>query len=292
MAVPDIAAALAAAARPVLATLADPGFAAEVATRAGLDVAAVRPRLDDIAGEARLALGHLARPRLALAAGQRVLEVGAGTGALATILAGAGLAVTALEPIVAGFDLFDHVHAALRARHPEAPPLDRREARALDPARDGRFDRIVSINVLEHCRPLGPTLDALAAVLAPGGRMLHACPNYRVPYEPHLGAWLLPGRPAWTARLRPGLADDAIWRTLNFITAGDLRRFARRHRLDLALEPGVLGDAIARIGEDPAFARRQGGVARVAKLVERTGLVAALPAAWVTPMVAIVVRPA
>ena len=38
--------------------------------------------------------------------------------------------------------------------------------------------------------------------------------------------------------------------------------------------------------------RRQGGVARVAQLVERTGLAAALPAAWVTPMVAIVVRPA
>ena len=69
-------------------------------------------------------------------------------------------------------------------------------------------------------------------------------------------------------------------------------RMGEDHRLDLALEPGVLGDAIARIGEDPAFARRQGGVARVAKLVERTGLVAALPAAWVTPMVAIVVRPA
>ncbi|MBK7074853.1 MAG: class I SAM-dependent methyltransferase [Myxococcales bacterium] len=283
---------LSAAAAPVLATLADPAFAAAVAARADLPVAAVQARLADIAGEARLALGHLARPRLALAAGQRVLEVGAGTGALSTILARAGLAVTALEPIVAGFDLFDHVHAALRARHPDAPPLDRREARALDPARDGRFDRIVSINVLEHCRPLGPTLDALAAVLAPGGRMLHACPNYRVPYEPHLGAWLVPGRPAWTARLRPRLADDAIWRTLNFITAGDLRRSARRHGLELTLEPGVLGEAIARIGEDPAFARRQGGVARVAQLVERTGLAAALPAAWVTPMVAIVVRPA
>lgn len=112
-----------------------------------------------------------------------------------------------------------------------------------------------------------------------------------MPYEPHLGAWLVPGRPAWTARLRPRLAADAIWRTLNFITAGDLRRFARRHQLDLALEPGVLGAAIDRISEDPAFARRQGGVARVAKLVGRTGLAASLPAALVTPMVAIVARP-
>ena len=95
-----------------------------------------------------------------------------------------------------------------------------------------------------------------------------------------------------TARLSPGLADDAIWRTLNFITAGDLRRFARRHHLALAFEPGVLADAIARIGRDPAFARRQGGVATLARWLDRAGVVAALPPTWVTPMVAILGRPA
>jgi SAM-dependent methyltransferase len=241
--------------------------------------------------EARLALRLLARPELALAPGDRVLEIGAGAGLTAAILARAGLGGVAIEPMIDGFDLFAHLRAELLARAPGLPPLDRRAAAELDPARDGVFDVIFSINVLEHCRPLGPSLDAIAAVLAPGGRMLHACPNYRVPYEPHLGRPLVPFAPRLTARLAPSVARHPMWPTLNFITAGDLARFARRAGLHCHLVPGVLADAVARLTRDPAFARRQGWAGRAARVALRTGLLARVPPAWQTPMVAILTRP-
>src|SRR6185369_16311116 len=102
--------------------------------------------------------------------------------------------------------------------------LDHRPAAELDPARDGLFDVIFSINVLEHCQPLPETVLALSKVLAPGGMMIHTCPNYRVPYEPHFRLLLVPFAPRLTARLIPRLASDPLWQSLNFVTAGDLRR--------------------------------------------------------------------
>lgn len=278
---------LATVAAPLLAAVGEAGFAAAVARRAGAAPAEVGRRIADVVSEAELALRLLAHPRFALRAGDRLLEIGAGTGLVATVLARAGVAVTAIEPLIAGFDLFAPIRAELEALAPDAAPLDRRAAVELSPAKDGRFDRIFSINVLEHCQPLGPSLDAMAAVLGPGGHMLHTCPNYRVPYEPHVHAPLVPMAPRLTARLAPSLARDPVWATLNFVTAGDLARFARRAGLELELVPGVLADAILRLATDPAFARRQGWAGRLAAAVGRTGLLARIPASWQTPMVAI-----
>lgn len=281
-----------AAAAPILALVEAPDFAAAVAARAGRPVAEVAPAIADVASEVRLAVQHLGLAALGLRTGDRVLELGAGSGITTAILARAGLAVRAIDPLIDGFELFAHLGAELAARAGALPAVEPRAAAELDPARDGTFDVIFSINVLEHCRPLPATLDALAGVLAPGGRMLHACANYRVPYEPHLGTPLLPFAPQLTARLVPSMARHPMWPTLNFITAGDLVRFARRTGLTCAFVPGILSDAVARLARDPAFARRQRRIAVVARAVERTGLLAWLPPSWQTPMVAIITRPA
>ena len=46
-------------------------------------------------------------------------------------------------------------------------------------------------------------LEALDALLSPGGMMIHHCPNYTVPFEPHFGIPLVPGAPERTAALLP-----------------------------------------------------------------------------------------
>ena len=78
------------------------------------------------------------------------------------------------------------------------------------PRKAGQFEFIFSVNVIEHCQPLEPNLEGMAGVLSPGGRMLHTCPNYRVPYEPHLRTPLIPAAPGLTARLRPALSEDPV----------------------------------------------------------------------------------
>lgn len=275
-------------AAPVLDAIATDDFAHAVAARAGRPADDVHRAVADIVSEANLAL-TLLRSVGPFPRRTHFLEVGAGAGVVAGVLHAAGANVTAIEPLIGGFELFAAVRAELVARVPSAAvQLDRRSALELTPTRDGPFDLIFSVNVLEHVHPLAASLDALAAVLAPGGRMLHTCPNYRVPYEPHFASPLVPLRPAATARLRPALIDDPLWQSLNFITAGDISRFAARRQLSLHFRPGVLADAIERLARDPAFARRQGWAGRIAAALGRAGAhrwLRALPPTWLTPMV-------
>jgi len=282
-------------AQTVLDVVRSEDFATQVASRDERDRASVARAIADIASEAELALGLL-RSVGPLPRRTRLLEVGAGAGVVAGVLHAAGAQLVAIEPLIGGFDLFAAVRAELASRIPSAAaPIDRRTAAELDPARDGVFDLIFSVNVLEHVKPLDPSLDALARVLAPGGRMLHTCPNYRVPYEPHFAMPLVPLVPAATARMVRGLGDDPLWQSLNFITAGDIARFADRAGLDLAFRPGVLADAIDRLAHDPAFARRQGWAGRVAAALGKAGagrVLRAVPPSWLTPMVFELRRPA
>lgn len=279
---------------PILDALAAEELADAVASRTGRPVAEVRRAVADIGSEANLALALL-RSLGPLPRSTCILEVGAGAGVVSGILHMAGARVTAIEPLIGGFELFAAVRDDLVARAPSAAvELDRRSAIELDATRDGPFDLIFSVNVLEHIHPLAPSLDALAAVLAPGGTMLHTCPNYRVPYEPHFASPLVPFAPSLTARLRRELADNPLWQSLNFITAGDVARFAARHDLDVHFRPGVFADAIERLVQDPAFARRHGWAGRTAAALGRTGalrLLRALPATWLTPMVFELRRP-
>ncbi|HWK28555.1 MAG TPA: methyltransferase domain-containing protein [Solirubrobacter sp.] len=82
----------------------------------------------------------------------RVLEIGAGDGALATILRAAGYDVTALDPKGG-----DGVLATTLADF-AAPP---------EP-----FDAAVAIVSLHHVEPLAPSLDHLATLLRPGAPLV------------------------------------------------------------------------------------------------------------------------
>ena len=267
------------------ATIEEPGFAAEVAGATTPSSGEAPELLGDLASEARRALGLIAP--LAPSRDSRVLEVGAGAGVFATFLHAQGLHVTAIEPESEAFDHISAVRSVL-ADHTEVPDIARIAADALDPAVHGTYDLIFSVNVLEHMLPMRSNLDAIGAVLAPGGSMVHTCPNYRIPYEPHYGIPLVPGRPALTAHLARRTRTEPGWQTLNWITAGDIKAFARRHGLDVRFHEGELAAALARLRGDEAFERRQRGpVVATLRFLERVGatrVLQRLPGTWMTPM--------
>lgn len=244
--------------------------------------------LDTLRAEAHLGL-RLIKPFLS--PGARILEVGSGMGLLAGYLGSRGLGITALEPGLGGFGVSAALARAVQDR-PEFAGLSRLDlpAEQLSPQTHGKFDFIYSVNVLEHIPLLEDALSAMGSALADGGTMLHTCPNYTVPYEPHFGVALIPFFPRWTGPLFGKGGHEELWDSLNFITAGRVKRICRRHAMSVEFQPGVLHQAFLRLEQDPEFRKRQssGPVVRLFLFLKASGLLSLLrfvPPTLSTPMV-------
>lgn len=81
---------------------------------------------------------------------------------------------------------------------------------------------------------------------------------------------MLPFAPQLTPYLgRRRLLSEDVWRSLNFITASDLRSYAKRFGLSISFKQGMLGDALDRLCAEPEFAARQPApLYRVAKAMQ------------------------
>jgi SAM-dependent methyltransferase len=148
------------------------------------------------------------RRRFALAnvgTGDRVLDLGCGTGDLTADLARAGTVAVGIEV----------AEAALRRARARHPALDFRLA-PLDgplPLTDGSFDVVWSSEVIEHVADTGRWLSEVRRVLVPRGRLLLTTPSHgRLPlalwglerYSPPLGDHLH----LYTARSLRGLLAE------------------------------------------------------------------------------------
>ncbi|HQZ32962.1 MAG TPA: methyltransferase domain-containing protein [Ilumatobacteraceae bacterium] len=97
--------------------------------------------------------------------GQRVLEVGAGVGAIATTLAAMGHDVTAIEPA-------DNVFPELQRRTAGNPRVEARKITSgalLGTHEEGSFDSVVYVSVLEHIRDDVDELKTAWQLVRPGG---------------------------------------------------------------------------------------------------------------------------
>ncbi len=226
--------------------------------------------------------------------GGRVLEVGGGIGAVAACLAHLGFDVIAIEPGGPGFEDMLILQRAVEAAINEMQPLKGTRTvlpigvEELDQEVHGLFDVVLSANVLEHVQEPLLALDRMQAVLAKGGVQTHVCPNYAFPYEPHFFVPLIPLIPSATRWLLPrSMTNTGLWASLNFITARQVRRWARRAGVDIRFTRGVLAEALDRFVSDPVFADRHEVLSGVVSILRRSGLVEVvrrLPASLVSPM--------
>jgi SAM-dependent methyltransferase len=226
----------------------------------------------------------------------RFLEVGAGAGLFSLFLQRHGYRVCALEPSAQGFEYSQDLCQRLQRLLGVSLNLLPLEARQLDANANETFDVIFSVNVVEHFQPLGANLEGMARVLSERGTMVHTCPNYWVPYEPHFRLPLVPFWPAATARLLPKrVSRSGLWKSFNFVNYGDIQDYAKRHQLEASFRRSALATTLRRLDSDPAFAlRHRGPVKTVGKLLNRfglTNLLERLPDRWSTPMTFQLSRP-
>lgn len=100
--------------------------------------------------------------------------------------------------------------------------------------RDGSFDMVTAIEVLEHVADLDGTLAEVHRVLVPGGRFCVTTPNRWFPFETHgpviagkrRRSWVAPGLP-WVAPLH------RRWSDARAFTKRGLSRQAAAHGLTL-----------------------------------------------------------
>ncbi|MEY8198409.1 MAG: methyltransferase domain-containing protein [Colwellia sp.] len=222
-----------------------------------------------------------------------LLEVGAGLCFFSLFLRSENYNITALEPVAGGFDRFTLAKAVILDHYHELDlsVLDKK-AQDLLPQNDGYFDFVFSNNVIEHIPELDRTLAAIAKVMSRQGKMVHGCPNYTVPYEPHFQIPVLKCWPGLSERLYAKRLDPMteLWRSLNFITYFDVRAFAKGHKMQLKLRKGLIHQAFVRLGQDSYFRERQSGKGLwyCYLLLKKTGLLRLLkywPACLATPMI-------
>ncbi len=217
-----------------------------------------------------------------------ILEVGGGVGLTYAFLQQAGYNIYALEPSDSGFNnYFDAGKELFRVLGVSA---DRwynylgQDAHKINQI----FDFIFSNNVLEHIPALEETLAGLQKVLSDGGEMVHNTVNYNVPYEPHFGIMLIPFFPRSTQKLKPELVHNEMWKGLNFITTGSLRKMSSNLNLDIQFKKNIFFNALNRVLTDPGFASRHKNLIPIVKVLKTTRLLnlfKLLPISLSTPII-------
>lgn len=240
------------------------------------------PKLDVYSGEARFGRQYIAKDLLRLHRGAAVLEIGAGPLLLSCQLKKEGFAITALEPVGAGFSdfsKFQTVVLSFAKKFGIAPEIVSVPVERFN--RENAFDFAFSINVMEHVGSVSIALRNVSKAIKSGGKYRFTCPNYLFPYEPHFDIPTL-----FSKRLtgnvfkkfilqNPRFTEPAeVWQSLNWITVPEVIR-ATCGMPDIAMRfnQKMFEDTLVRVTNDKEFAARRSWWARkLAKAIVSLGL--------------------
>ena len=219
----------------------------------------------------------------------RILEVGSGPGMLIAWLHMNGVNITGIEPSELGFEFNLQIQNAIWDYYklPENLILNL-VAEDLDPALHGRFDLIYSVNVIEHLLPENIELafTKIKNVLTEDGMVLHHCPNYIIPFEPHYGLPLVPMFPQLIGKIK-GVANENLWKSINFITLPQVKKVASAIGMEVSFQQKGMKDSFLRLEEDKEFAERHPSLVKIYPILKKLGIInffGLIPPILCTPM--------
>ena len=221
--------------------------------------------------------------------GKRILEIGSGAGILTSWMLKNEVDIVGIEPSAIGYTFHKDIFSAIWDYF--QLPTDRiydLSAEQLDPTVLGKFQFIFSVNVMEHIpkENLELVFEKMKSVMSKDGMMLHHCPNYVVPFEPHYGIPLVPFFPHVTGKMR-GVYKEGVWQSLNFITLPQVKKIANRLELKIDFKKAVMKETFTRLESDAQFASRHPALVKVYKILKATGVISLLgliPPSLCTPM--------
>lgn len=221
----------------------------------------------------------------------RILEVGAGRMLLSAYLAAEGFRVTALEPLTPDFSWYDALQADVLAYCARKTiTFEHVHTMVEDYIAPSRYDLVFSIHVLEHVRDPLRALENMYLSLKERGSLLALCPNYDVPFEPHLGILLLGRSKVVNAKLYPRriAARSELWDRLVFVRYSTFRRFLERKRIRYSFNRMMLRDMFLELGKDELLYGRMPRALRwayhILDLTGAIGLLSKMPLRVQTPM--------
>lgn len=268
------------------AQLRSEGFRQFWQSKSAYDISPYYPIMDNYIEESVFGLSLLKQFDLA---GKKVLEVGAGAGILTAWLLKNGLDAWGIEPSGMGYDFHAEMFASVKQffQLPEGRIIDA-AAEDLSPQIINNTDIIFSLNVMEHIKPqnLLAAFVGMKSVLAKEGVMLHHCPNYIIPFEPHYGLPLVPFFPHITGKLK-GVYNDGVWQSLNFITYYKVIKLAQKSGLQVIFQKGLMAEAFTRLEKDEVYASRHKLLSKLFPLLKYSGIIwfmRQIPPALCTPM--------
>lgn len=257
-----------------------PAFLEFIVSRLGGAIDSARWQTEHYVDEANHTFTLLKSENLAE---RRLMEVGCGPGFVSAFFERLGFDIFSIEPEDQWFGAVTEYFALSRERRLQVG------IEQLLPEHTGSYDLIFSNNVLEHVEDFEECVSILSACLKPGGLMIHNLPNYFIPYEPHFGIPLVPFYPKLTEFLIPrSMKDSGLWRSLNFATAWQLERVAKKLGANVSLRKKLMSESFERLLRDSPYTARHPALARVAKFTRVIGIVEAiklLPPHLATPMV-------
>ncbi len=162
-----------------------------------------------------------------------------------------GYEVVALEPANIGFGFFDITKKEIwKAVGSNIPVLNENMAEELTPEKDGKFDFIFSVNVMEHINDIEAATAAIISVLKPNGLCVNSCPNYLVPYEPHYALPMIPFAYSLTRKLfdKKISQQPDVWESLNFINWFTVRKMANENNCNVVFEKRAYIQSFRSVG--------------------------------------------